>query len=33
MGDNLDNLAVIEPSRAQGPYIRIRDLAPLLDKL
>ena len=33
MGDNLDNPAVIEPLGAQGLHIRIRDLAPLLDKL
>jgi hypothetical protein len=33
MGDNLDDLAIVVPLGAQGPHIRIRDLAPGLDKL
>jgi hypothetical protein len=32
MGDNLDDLPVIESSRAQGLDIRVRDLSTVLDE-
>jgi hypothetical protein len=32
MGDNLHDLAVVEPSRAQGLDIFVRDLPPLFDE-